>query len=71
MEAKYLSRLNSFWRKPLATKGPLFPQKKVFIEGHRGCKGLEPENTLRAFSNAIKLGTDSVEFDVSSPTVIA
>ncbi len=64
MEVKYLSRLNAFWRKPLSIKGPLFPKKQLFIEGHRGCKGIEPENTLRAFKRAVELGIDSVELDV-------
>ena len=32
--------------------------------GHRGAKGLEPENTLRSFSKAIDLGVDMIEFDV-------
>eukprot|EP01022_Parablepharisma_sp_SALTPOND_P003518 TRINITY_DN1142_c0_g1_i1.p1 TRINITY_DN1142_c0_g1~~TRINITY_DN1142_c0_g1_i1.p1 ORF type:complete len:678 (-),score=111.44 TRINITY_DN1142_c0_g1_i1:113-2146(-) len=64
MEAKYLSRLNAFWRSPLSIKGPLFPKKQLFIEGHRGCKGIAPENTLRAFKKAIELGCDSVELDV-------
>ena len=66
MEAKYLSRLNASWRAALLHKGPLFPKKQVFIEAHRGGKGLEPENTLRAFQNAIKLGCDSIELDVST-----
>lgn len=32
--------------------------------GHRGAKGLEPENTLRSFSKAIDFGVDMIEFDV-------
>lgn len=35
-----------------------------FILGHRGCAGLEPENTIRAFKRALELGVDFVEFDV-------
>ena len=32
--------------------------------GHRGAAGLEPENTLRSFMRALKLGVDAVELDV-------
>jgi len=32
--------------------------------GHRGTKGLEPENTLRAIRRALALGVDGVEIDV-------
>lgn len=35
---------------------------KVF--GHRGCKGLAPENTLIGFQKAIDLGLDGIELDV-------
>lgn len=32
--------------------------------GHRGAKAYEPENTLKSFERAIRLGVDAVEFDV-------
>lgn len=32
--------------------------------GHRGAAGYEPENTLRSFRKAVKLGVDMVELDV-------
>lgn len=35
------------------------------IQGHRGCRGLLPENTISAFVNAIKLGCDYIELDVT------
>lgn len=35
-----------------------------FKIGHRGAKGLEPENTIKSFKKAISLGVDAVEFDV-------
>ncbi len=36
----------------------------TLIAGHRGAKGLAPENTIGAFEKAIELGADMVEFDV-------
>ncbi len=37
---------------------------RPLIVGHRGAKGLAPENTLAAFKVAAELGIDGVEFDV-------
>jgi glycerophosphoryl diester phosphodiesterase len=34
------------------------------IEGHRGCRGLYPENTIPAFINAVKLGVNTLEMDI-------
>ncbi|MFD2786871.1 glycerophosphodiester phosphodiesterase family protein [Hymenobacter rubripertinctus] len=34
------------------------------IHGHRGCRGLLPENTMPAFREALRLGVDVVELDV-------
>ncbi len=34
------------------------------IHGHRGARGLYPENTLKSVSSAVKLGSDAVEIDV-------
>lgn len=36
----------------------------MFVFGHRGAAGLEPENTLISIEKAIKLGVDGIEFDV-------
>ena len=36
----------------------------VKIYGHRGCRGLYPENTLIAFKHAIDQGVDGIEWDV-------
>jgi len=36
---------------------------KIDIQGHRGCRGLYPENSIPAFLNAIDLGVDTLEFD--------
>jgi glycerophosphoryl diester phosphodiesterase len=37
---------------------------RPFILGHRGASAVAPENTLAAFSRAIKDGADGIEFDV-------
>ncbi|MGK0323122.1 MAG: glycerophosphoryl diester phosphodiesterase [Psychroserpens sp.] len=34
------------------------------IQGHRGCRGLHPENSLPAFAKALALGVQTLEFDV-------
>ncbi|NNE27011.1 MAG: glycerophosphodiester phosphodiesterase [Saprospiraceae bacterium] len=34
------------------------------IQGHRGCRGLYPENSIPAFLHAIELGVHTLEFDV-------
>lgn len=34
------------------------------VHGHRGCRGLRPENTLPAFLHALALGVDALEMDV-------
>ncbi len=39
---------------------PLRPE----VHGHRGCRGLRPENTLPAFLHALALGVDVIELDV-------
>src|SRR6188474_1794194 len=39
-------------------------QKPVFdVEGHRGCRGLMPENTIPAMLKAIDLGVTALEMD--------
>ena len=38
--------------------------QKIEIHGHRGFRGLFPENTLTAFKEAIKAGVDYIELDV-------
>jgi len=36
----------------------------VEIEGHRGARGLLPENTVPSFIKAVELGVDTIELDV-------
>lgn len=48
------------------------PQKEVLekskrdfdIQGHRGCRGLMPENTVQGFIEALKIGVRTLELDV-------
>ena len=40
-----------------------FPPR-LEVHGHRGCRGLRPENTLPAFLHALTLGVDVLELDV-------
>jgi len=40
------------------------PALAVEVHGHRGARGLAPENTLPAFERAIHLGVDVLELDV-------
>jgi len=49
------------------TPGPLSPTaaaNKVKITGHRGARGIAPENTLAGFQVALDLGVDMIELDV-------
>ena len=38
--------------------------QKMQIYGHRGCRGLLPENTIVGFKKALNLGADGIEWDV-------
>lgn len=36
------------------------------VQGHRGCRGLRPENTLPAFEKALELGVTTLEMDIQT-----
>lgn len=38
--------------------------QNIDVQGHRGCRGLYPENTIPAFIHAIDLGVNTLECDV-------
>jgi glycerophosphoryl diester phosphodiesterase len=40
-------------------------EKQIDIQGHRGFRGLLPENTLPAFEKAIELGVHTLELDIA------
>ncbi len=42
-----------------------FPLQAFDLQGHRGARGLLPENTLPAFQKAIDLGVDTIECDMA------
>lgn len=39
--------------------------KEIDIQGHRGCRGLMPENTLPAFQKALELDVTTLELDLA------
>lgn len=40
------------------------PPADVDVQGHRGARGLQPENTLPGFESALDLGVDTLELDL-------
>lgn len=42
----------------------LTDQKSIDFQGHRGCRGLMPENTIPGFLHALDLGVTTLELDV-------
>jgi glycerophosphoryl diester phosphodiesterase len=42
----------------------LTAQKNIITQGHRGCRGLMPENTIAAMKKGIDLGAQVLELDV-------
>jgi glycerophosphoryl diester phosphodiesterase len=48
----------------LAITSFMFAQSVYDIQGHRGCRGLYPENSIVGFIEAVKLGVNTIEMDV-------
>ena len=40
-------------------------RRKIELQGHRGARGLFPENTLEGFAATLALGVDAIELDVA------
>ena len=40
-------------------------KRSIELHGHRGARGLFPENTLAGFAGALKIGVDTIELDVA------
>ncbi len=43
---------------------PTMAQYQLDIQGHRGCRGLMPENSMPGFLKAVELGVTTLEMDV-------
>ncbi len=41
-----------------------YAQQTIDVQGHRGCRGLRPENTIPAFIHALEVGVTTLELDV-------
>ncbi|SFV27775.1 glycerophosphodiester phosphodiesterase family protein [Thermoflavifilum thermophilum] len=48
----------------LGFKSLYFQKIKFYKVGHRGARGLIPENTIPSFKKAIEVGANTIEFDV-------
>ncbi|MCZ2495781.1 glycerophosphodiester phosphodiesterase [Xylophilus sp. Kf1] len=61
--------LRQFWvRVAVAAAGfagTAGPAQAFDLQGHRGARGLAPENTLAAFDKALEVGVDTLEMDVA------
>ena len=40
---------------------PMEETRQIDLQGHRGCRGLMPENTIPAFLKAIDIGVNTLE----------
>src|SRR5258707_3099539 len=45
--------------------GSLAPATAFDLQGHRGARGLAPENTLEAFARALSIGVTTLELDLA------
>jgi len=48
-----------------AETGPVTATRPFDLQGHRGARGLAPENTLPAFRKALELGVNTIECDMA------
>jgi glycerophosphoryl diester phosphodiesterase len=48
----------------VAEPGPDFDREAFSVQGHRGARGLAPENTLPSFEIALDWGVDTLELDL-------
>jgi len=72
---KYLAIILSILLASCAAQNKLMDQsnlQSIDVQGHRGCRGLLPENTIPAFKRAIDLGVTTLELDlvISKDTVV-
>ena len=64
ISVRYISLLLVFFL-PSDAAGAGASPSDLDVQGHRGCRGLRPENTMAAFEKAIELGVTTIELDVS------
>jgi glycerophosphoryl diester phosphodiesterase len=58
-------RWRPIWLVILAAAAMLAPPAAAFdLQGHRGARGLAPENTLPAFERALAIGVSTLELDI-------
>jgi glycerophosphoryl diester phosphodiesterase len=67
MSSNTLLSRRTFTIAGLASAVPLMgsDKRRILVHGHRGARGLRPENTLPAFRYAIEQGVDVLELDVA------
>ena len=63
ISVRYISLLLVFFL-PSDAAGAGASPSDLDVQGHRGCRGLRPENTMAAFEKAIELGVTTIELDV-------
>ena len=65
MKKKYLPLLFIVFACSCDMKTNHMISKNLDIQGHRGCRGLMPENTIAGFIKAVNLGVTTLELDLS------
>ena len=61
---RWLASIASLWLITLSSCNLNNNSFDIEVQGHRGCRGLMPENTIPAFLKAIDLGVPVLELDV-------
>src|SRR4029453_9055982 len=52
----------------MITRAARLPAIAFDLQGHRGARGLAPENTIESFSTALAIGVTTLELDVGMTT---
>ena len=50
----------------MITRAARLPAIAFDLQGHRGARGLAPENTIESFSTALAIGVTTLELDVGT-----
>lgn len=61
---KIIIKAGCFFVFAIAALGSVMGQANIDLQGHRGCRGLMPENTIAGMIKAIELGVTTIEMDV-------